>query len=56
MACVLLGTVKDNDEIDSYANFDASTDLCEQCAETGYAVLQKNIMMLNVMKNYLKGD
>ncbi len=41
MVCVLLGTVKDNDEIDSYANFDVSTDLCEQCAETGYAVLQK---------------
>lgn len=41
MACVLLGTIKDNNEIDLYANFDASTDLCEQCAEGGYTVLQK---------------
>ena len=41
MASVLMGTVTNNDEIDKYADFDASTDLCEKCAEAGYAVLQK---------------
>lgn len=41
IASVLLGTVNDNNEIDKFANLDASTDLCEQCAEAGYQVLQK---------------
>lgn len=41
IASVLLGTVSDSEDVDSYANFDASTDLCEQCAETGYNILLK---------------
>ena len=41
IASVLLGTVSNSEDIDSYANFDASAELCEQCAETGYNLLQK---------------
>lgn len=41
LASVLLGTVSDDVDIDAYADFDKSTDLCEQCAETGYQVLLK---------------
>ena len=41
IASVLLGTAKDNNDIDSLADFDASAELCEQCAETGYTELQK---------------
>ena len=39
MASVLLGTVNDDSNLDEYADFDKSADLCEQCAETGYQVL-----------------
>ena len=41
IASVLLGTINDSDDIDGYANFDKSADLCEQCAETGYKILHK---------------
>ena len=41
IASVLLGTAKDNNDIDEFADFDACTDLCEQCAEAGYIILQK---------------
>lgn len=41
IASVLLGTISDDNQIDQYANLDSSSDLCEQCAETGYQVLQK---------------
>ena len=41
IASVLLGTVSDDSDIDAYADWDQSTDLCEQCAETGYQVLLK---------------
>lgn len=36
LASVLLGTVSDDGDIDAYADWDQSIDLCEQCAETGY--------------------
>lgn len=41
LASVLLGTVSDDADIDVYADWDKSTDLCEQFAETGYQVLLK---------------
>ena len=41
LASVLLGTASDDADIDAYADWDQSTDLCEQCAETGYQVLMK---------------
>lgn len=41
IASVLLGIASDDSDIDSYVDWDQSTDLCEQCAETGYQVLQK---------------
>ena len=41
IASVLLGTVTDDSQLDQMADFDASADLCEQCAEAGYQVLQK---------------
>lgn len=41
IACTLLGTASGTDDVDTYADFDASTELCEQCAESGYLVLQK---------------
>jgi len=41
IASVLLGTATDDTQLDQFANFDASADLCEQCAETGYQMLQK---------------
>lgn len=41
IASVLLGTATDDTQLDQFANFDASADLCEQCAETGYQILQK---------------
>lgn len=40
IASVLLGQATDSNDIDSLADFDASTDLCERCAETGYVILQ----------------
>jgi hypothetical protein len=40
-ASVLLGELPEGADVDPYANFDASADLCEQCAETGYQVLLK---------------
>ena len=39
IASVLLGTAVDDSNLDEYADFDKSADLCEQCAETGYQVL-----------------
>lgn len=41
IASVLLGTATDDSQLDQMADFDASADLCEQCAETGYQILQK---------------
>ena len=41
MASVLLGTVTDEAQLDEYANLELSADLCEQCAEAGYQVLQR---------------
>lgn len=41
IASVLLGTASDSEDVDAYANFDAGTDLCEQCAESGYNILLK---------------
>lgn len=41
MASVLLGTISEDEEIDAYADFDKSIDLCEQCAEAGYQELLK---------------
>lgn len=41
IASVLLGTISDSEDVDSYADFDASAELCEQYAEAGYSVLQK---------------
>lgn len=35
----LLGGLTEDDDIDSFANFDSSADFCEQCAETGYQKL-----------------
>lgn len=40
IASVLLGTAINNNDIDSLADFDASINLCEECAETGYTILQ----------------
>lgn len=41
IAGVLLGTATDDSQLDQMADFDASADLCEQCAEAGYQILQK---------------
>lgn len=41
IASVLLGTMSDDEDMDRYADFDKSCELCEQCAETGYQVLLK---------------
>lgn len=41
MASVLLGTVTEDAEVDSYADLDKCIDLCEQCAESGYQILLK---------------
>lgn len=41
IASVLLGTATDDSQLDQMADFDASADLCEQCAEAGYQILQK---------------
>ena len=40
-ASVLLGTATTDDEINQYANLDKSIELCEQCAEAGFAVLKQ---------------
>lgn len=41
IASVLLGKVTDDDQLDAFADHEMSADLCEQCAETGYQLLQK---------------
>lgn len=41
IASVLLGTATDDSQLDQMADFDASADLCEQCAEAGYQKLLK---------------
>ena len=41
MASVLLGTVTDDTQLDEFADQEMSADLCEQCAEAGYQLLQK---------------
>ena len=41
IASVLLGTLIDSDNVDEYADFDKSAELCEQCAEAGYLVIQQ---------------
>lgn len=41
MASVSLGTITDSNDIDKFADFDESTNFCEQCAEAGYIILQK---------------
>ena len=41
IASVLLGTMSDDEDMDQYADFDKSCELCEKCAETGYQVLLK---------------
>jgi len=41
MSSVLLGTVTDDSQLDEFADFEMSADICEQCAETGYQLLQK---------------
>lgn len=41
VASVLLGTATEDSQLDDMADFDASADLCEQCAETGYQILLK---------------
>ena len=41
IASVLLGTATDDVQLDEFADLGKSEDLCEQCAETGYQVLQK---------------
>ena len=38
---VLLGKVQNDSEIDEFADFEKSLELCEQCAEAGYQVPQK---------------
>lgn len=49
MASVLLGTVTDDAQLDEFADQAMSADLCEQCAEAGYQLLQKKTMMLIVI-------
>lgn len=41
IASVLLGTMSDDEDMDQYADFDKSCELCEKYAETGYQVLLK---------------
>jgi len=41
IASVLLGTLANSDNVDEYADFDKSAELCEQCAESGYLILQQ---------------
>ena len=40
-AAVLLGTAKNDEEIDQYADLDKSVELCEQCAESGLEILKQ---------------
>lgn len=47
IASVLLGTATDDSQLDQMADFDASADLCEQCAEAGYQILQKKFNEAN---------
>ena len=41
ISSALLGSISNDEEIDSLANIDACTEFCEQCAEAGYLMLQK---------------
>ena len=41
IASVLLGTMSDDEDMDQYADFDKSCELCEKYADTGYQVLLK---------------
>ena len=41
IASVRLGTMSDDEDMDQYADFDKSCELCEKYAETGYQVLLK---------------
>lgn len=47
LAAVLLGNVKDDNEIDKYADFEKSLDLCEECAEKGFQELRKRVVDSN---------
>ena len=44
LAAVLLGTAKNDSEVDSFADIEKAIDLCEQCAEAGFKELHKKIM------------
>lgn len=43
LSSVLLGTANSDEEIDAYADLDKNLGQCEQCAEAGFAILQKKI-------------
>lgn len=47
LAAVLLGTADDDSDVDKFADLDASLDLCEQCAEKGFAELRKRVLDSN---------
>lgn len=43
LAAVLLGTAENDSEVDSFADIEKAIDLCEECAEAGFAELRKKI-------------
>ena len=53
-ASVLLGAVADDGDIDKYADLDLSLDLCEQCAERGFAELRKRVIDSNSDRELLE--
>ena len=43
LSAVLLGTAKNNDDINAFANYDTIYKYCEKCAEGGFENLQQRI-------------
>lgn len=43
MSCILLGTAKTDDDYDKFSQLDAYMDHLEQCAESGFRILEKKL-------------
>lgn len=54
LAAVLLGTAKDDIEVDSFSDLDKSLDLCEQCAEAGFKKMRNKFLDANKDREILE--
>lgn len=54
MSCILLGTAQTDEDYDRYSQMDSYMDYIEQCAESGFQIIEKKLQEVNGDNNLLE--